>query len=339
MGRTGNFGFLSDRASACCAPSPSPLSLTHALCVPAARQQEHCKEDVAARSPKPPPCSPLSPVALRAALPTRSSNSQRRTQRTAELSRCARKTSVALDDLTADGTDHPAGPLCRFASRSIGTGSSFWCGVGGSLAYALTTDLNPARRQHSFRAAPSNAGDAAAAQQFFQQPGRSNQPFNLSPLQHALPSSSSSAASTPPAWAQAFVAQAPVLNSNAPAAAAEQEMFARAFGGGGGATKTREGTPPAWVGDFQHHHAASSVQQPSPAQQQQGLSRLQGQGFAMHPPPPSGLMVNYLRPAPNLVLGEGAQQMMVTPESMATAREREGKAGENPPDVSPPPLV
>ena len=40
----------------------------------------------------------------------------------------------------------------------------------------------------------------------------------------------------------------------------------------------------------------------------------------MHPPPPSGLMVNYLRPA------EGVQ-MMVTSESMAAAREREGKAG------------
>lgn len=110
-------------------------------------------------------------------------------------------------------------------------------------------------------------------------------------------------------------------------------MFARAFGGGGGATKARDGAPSAWAGDFHASSHGPALQQPSPAQQQQqqqqGLSRLQGQGFAMHPPP-SGLMVNYLRPAPqNLVSGEGAQQMMVTPESMAAAREREGKAGES----------
>lgn len=188
--------------------------------------------------------------------------------------------------------------------------------------------------QHSFRAAPANAGDAAAAQQFFQHAARPNQPFNLSPLQHALPSASSPSATAnappPPAWAQAFVAQAPVLNANAAAAAAEQEMFARAFGGGGGATKARDGAPSAWAGDFHASSHGPALQQPSPAQQQQqqqqGLSRLQGQGFAMHPPP-SGLMVNYLRPAPqNLVSGEGAQQMTVTPESMAAAREREGKA-------------
>lgn len=39
---------------------------------------------------------------------------------------------------------------------------------------------------------------------------------------------------------------------------------------------------------------------------------------------PSGLMVNYQRPA-----GASGMQMMVTPESMAAAREQDGKAGES----------
>ncbi|GAA5874456.1 hypothetical protein JCM3774_005725 [Rhodotorula dairenensis] len=186
--------------------------------------------------------------------------------------------------------------------------------------------------QHSFRAsAPSSNAPDSAAQQFFQQQHHA-QPFNLSPLHHALPpATAGTSAATPPAWAQAFVAQAPVAANNA----TEQEMFARAFGrggsGGAGAGAASSSSPhfkardasPAWVGDFHASSSASSGLSASPAlqqQQQQGLSRLQGQGFAMHPGP-AGLMVNYQRPA-----GVGGMQMMVTPESMAAAREQEGKA-------------
>ncbi|GAA5987611.1 hypothetical protein JCM10908_007135 [Rhodotorula pacifica] len=194
--------------------------------------------------------------------------------------------------------------------------------------------------QHSFRAQASTNSADPAAQQFFQQQQQqqhSGQSFNLSPLHHALPSTStgpsSSTAPPPPAWAQAFAAQAPVMSG-----AAEQEMFARAFGGGGAHSTTK--AAPAWVGDFHAsttNAAAAGPRAMTPAaaqqlhasshQQQQGLSRLQGQGFAMQPPP-AGLMVNYLRghQQQESLAGAGGMQMMVTPESMAAARESEGKA-------------
>lgn len=287
---------------------------------------------------KPPPCSHRWPAAPRAARRTRSSNSPNRTPQTAALSRFAlpwrfyRSYKRELTLLRPRAQDHyaapqagPSGqvrpqplyPSCRSRTDSFPPQSAF----RNSASRPDTTD--------------------PAAQQFFQhQPGlapsaaSSHQPFNLAPLGHALPQAGPST----PAWAHAFVSQQHQPTSGA--SAAEQERFARAFNrpGPSAASPLQRPDAPAWVGDF-HAHAQEGSQQraglaPSsstqataptqyhPAQQQNALSRLQGQGFGTAP------MVNYLRDA-------GPAPSMSTHVGPATAREHEGKAGEL---LSPPPM-
>ncbi|GAA6017532.1 hypothetical protein JCM10207_008259 [Rhodosporidiobolus poonsookiae] len=152
----------------------------------------------------------------------------------------------------------------------------------------------PSGQGSSFRQ-PSSAPQAQAlpadpsAQAFFHpsHPSHQASAFDLSPLNRALTPSHAAPPATP-VWATAFQAQQPQTGSSSQA---EQELFARAFGGGAAAGPAAQSH--AWSGEFQQHRASPSAapqlqhQQHGHQPHEQALyqpsvqqARLYGQGFA-----------------------------------------------------------